>query len=449
MITRALRAPRPKLARNYFWTRKHQKGVEPVEKKIQERPIRSEIEKMKATDAKVKEKLDWIKSEAIMEYKTVPAVSHWNKDSPDYVAAQREEDELGRELTAYNYWIKNLKTNLALQEEIYRKIEGLDRPYKRGTPGLETNVYSKVKDYTKPLGHANPSDLELEQEALDEGANRHRFANEIVWTPKWLDDFSNMRAWQQEYDNRPVNSHFHPDKGSKFDVFTPYEQRYPHVADRLGYPEFLGDPLDRLFRLEDEMNHPNYLDQPFVQTPPINADSKLNFSEGEVIYENRNVAEWGKFTSVASACSLAFLALWKPYHMLVQSPIPSPDFMEEIGLPYFNINNYNFDSFYMSMILVPAVAYVGISVFMRRAASLSENFATRVQYNADKELLFITTPNIFGGETEHVVETEHCEILVPYVNIGTKFMTANDKDGYFILRDLNKNETYFLNRRET
>lgn len=78
---------------------------------------------------------------------------------------------------------------------------------------------------------------------------------------------------------------------------------------------------------------------------------------------------------------------------------------------------------------------------------LTDRFPTRLQYNADKELLFITYPGILGREEEDVVEMEHLEITVPHVNIGTKFMTANDEDGYYLLKDLNKGETYYLNRR--
>ena len=45
-----------------------------------------------------------------------------------------------------------------------------------------------------------------------------------------------------EKDARPVNDHYNLEKGYKFDVPVPYEQRVPHVADRLGYPEQLGKP---------------------------------------------------------------------------------------------------------------------------------------------------------------------------------------------------------------
>lgn len=52
--------------------------------------------------------------------------------------------------------------------------------------------------------------------------------------------------------------------GSKFDVETPYHQRYPYLADRLGHPEYVATPYERLLRLEGDLYHPVYNDQPFV-----------------------------------------------------------------------------------------------------------------------------------------------------------------------------------------
>jgi hypothetical protein len=36
--------------------------------------------------------------------------------------------------------------------------------------------------------------------------------------------------------------------------------KYKHVADRLGHPEFLGSNFDRFWRLENEMYNPNFVD---------------------------------------------------------------------------------------------------------------------------------------------------------------------------------------------
>lgn len=65
--------------------------------------------------------------------------------------------------------------------------------------------------------------------------------------------------WVKELDARPVTSHFHHDKGYKYDVEVPYNQRYEYLADRLGHPEIMGTPMERLLRLEGEVYHPNWL----------------------------------------------------------------------------------------------------------------------------------------------------------------------------------------------
>ena len=36
------------------------------------------------------------------------------------------------------------------------------------------------------------------------------------------------------------------------------------MADRLGHPEILGTPFERLMRLESDIYHPMNLNQPFV-----------------------------------------------------------------------------------------------------------------------------------------------------------------------------------------
>lgn len=61
-----------------------------------------------------------------------------------------------------------------------------------------------------------------------------------------------------------MDSHFNSHKGYKYDVAIPYEQRVPFMADRLGHPELMGTPMERLLRLEGTLYHPEYIDQPFV-----------------------------------------------------------------------------------------------------------------------------------------------------------------------------------------
>lgn len=66
--------------------------------------------------------------------------------------------------------------------------------------------------------------------------------------------------WPKDLESRPVTSNFHQVKGYIYDVETPYNERYDYLADRLGYPEILGTPWERLLRLEGDIYHPTYLD---------------------------------------------------------------------------------------------------------------------------------------------------------------------------------------------
>lgn len=363
MLTRVARSGFKGQARNFFWSSKSS-NVKTLERPKDDQPT-DIVSRVKRDHAAGRERMRAIEEVAIVEYKSIPALAHWNKDSAEYVPAERDEQELQRANDAFNSHIDNLKKSLKLQEEIYQKIEAMDRPYLRGTPGMNTNVFrGQVKDYSNPTGHNFRSVEEVEEELHKEHANKNRFVNDIVFTHKFSQDPSNIKQWQQEVNNRPVNSHFHKDKGFKWDVTTPYEERYPHVADRLGYPEFLGDDIDRLFRLENEMVHPNYLDQPFVQTPPINADSSLNYGEGEVIYENPNVVEWSKLAQLAGAGYLGFYAVWKPYHKLFATSIPSAATFDDYPIPFFEMNSFNFDTYGVGFLAIPVTVYLALQVVM-------------------------------------------------------------------------------------
>lgn len=111
------------------------------------------------------------------------------------------------------------------------------------------------------------------------GRNENRWVDDTVYYPKYH-KMSNEVAWEKELEGRPVNKHFHHSKGYKYDVEVPYEARYEYLADRLGHPEILGTPVERLLRLEGDIYHPNYLNQPFVKMPNPQPHDSLNFEEG-------------------------------------------------------------------------------------------------------------------------------------------------------------------------
>ena len=67
------------------------------------------------------------------------------------------------------------------------------------------------------------------------------------------------------------------------------------MADRLGNPEILLNPVETLLRLDANMAHPTFLNQPFIQTPKAEPNADLDFSAGQVLYEHKGINAWKKF----------------------------------------------------------------------------------------------------------------------------------------------------------
>lgn len=389
-----------------------------------------------------------IENSAYMEYKQYPLhISHWNPDSPDYVESPREEDFLRRQIDGFNDVIDNLKNCIKLQEELYDAVERMDRPYlTSGKPGLSKNVYAQVQDYSSPTGHNYMNPLDVEDRFLqDTGGNIHRY---IRNAPFHVQTFtpSNILQWQQEVDERPVNDHYNADKGYKFDVAVPYEERHPHLADRLGRPYILGDPLDRLFRLEQDIYHPNYLDQPFVQTPPVDADADVNFSEGEVIYENVDTNEWANFWQRNILAFNFFNSIWVPYHFFVKNNFMLSHMKEGITLKFFETSSLYFDNYGISFYILPAIIYYFARYSFLSVKQLTSAFVCKMQYNQDKDILFLTIPGSLGETEEVVLEMDHVEIAPASFGIGNAFLSANQADGYYTITDLNQRTTYHVRK---
>ncbi len=81
---------------------------------------------------------------------------------------------------------------------------------------------------------------------------------------RWREPTRTWFSQTQEIDhletlkNRPTTHHYDHDKGSKYDVEWTEDQKFPHVADRLGYPLFREDPIERIFGIERAPAHPGY-----------------------------------------------------------------------------------------------------------------------------------------------------------------------------------------------
>lgn len=76
-----------------------------------------------------------------MDYKKYPYLPHQDPKSPEYIHSELDEyhDEVA--VTSYNTVIDNFKNDLKVQKEVWQAISNLDRPYKHGIRGIDTNIY--------------------------------------------------------------------------------------------------------------------------------------------------------------------------------------------------------------------------------------------------------------------------------------------------------------------
>jgi hypothetical protein len=378
-------------------------------------------------DTYIKPKLTEI---AHLEYKKYPNAPHNDPNSPEYVHSERDEYHDKSRIGAYNRIIDRLKADVKMQEEVYQIIANLDRPYRNGEPGITKNITGGLRDYypLEDIGFKRLSD-----KADEEFFNRHynnvnRWENDAIFYPKFAPIQSDLE-WQKEYENRPVNSHFHPDKGYKYDVEVPWDQRYPHVADRRGYPEILGTPWERLLRLEGEIYHPTYLDQPFVQIPWSDPHPSVNFEEGEVVYENSKLQEWAKFWNFSAWSIYGFSAFFVPYNLLYKTHMPLSSAYDNLFVPYYTQTMFFFDNWALHGPAIATFAIYATYLSVALLHSFWKDYVVKMQYSKDKELVFITRISPFCSLEEEVYEVHHLEALPPSVKVGVADLSSQDEDG--------------------
>lgn len=147
-------------------------------------------------------------------------------------------------------------------------------------------------------------------------------------TRTWFSETQEI-GWKKTLDARPTTAHYDHDKGDQYEIEWKDEQKFPHVASRLGYPILREEPLERIVGLERAPAHPGYQLQPFVQTPSMDPDPTLNFQTGEVIYENRNVLEWTRFWKSLTAVCFGLTPGFYVFEMYAADGFPSIDWMAD------------------------------------------------------------------------------------------------------------------------
>ena len=173
-------------------------------------------------------------------------------------------------------------------------------------------------------------------------------------------------------------------------------------------------------------------------------DASLNFEEGEVIYENARVGEWVKFWKACGFCIFGLTPGFYIFEIYAADGVPSLQWIADnwnwydIPRQFQDGGDWNLESVrycddhdYMNAqyaakrgIVRPAhtmyVATVAALLY-----GMDFGYVTKMRYNKDKDLVFVSRPDRMWGESEHTYEMHHLEQLVPAPVTAMKDLSAN------------------------
>lgn len=327
--------------------------------------------------------LEQLEENAVMNYKIYPALPHQDPISTEYIESDLDEYKDTCVTVAYNTIIDNFKNDLKVQREVWEAIANLDRPYKRGVPGVDTNLdpNGPHKQVLPDLGFQR---RDINNETMWTFANEDRFIANTPWHKKI--PFQHIIEWEKERQNRPVTRDYNHGKGYKYDVPVAPEEKYNYVADRLGHPEFFGTPMDRLFKLEKDIFHPTFIDQPFVKMPTQYPSDSLNFEQGEVIYENTRVLEWVRAIQLGNIAFLAYAGVFIPLNMIFKTNMITNK-ADELWIGQTILwNPYCMDALRLFTPISSLGVFYIIYSTMRVITQVTGQYAFKVSYSKDKVL---------------------------------------------------------------
>ena len=81
-----------------------------------------------------------------------------------------------------------------------------------------------------------------------------------------------------------------------------------------------------------------------------------------------------------------------------------------------------------------------VATLMTMVWGMDLDYVTKMRYNKDKDLVFVTKPDRFWGESEHVYEMHHLEQMVPAPVTAIKDMASNDENGIMTVHCMAQND---------
>lgn len=228
----------------------------------------------------------------------------------------------------------------------------------------------------------------------------------------------------------------------------PFEDRIPHLADRLGKYSELGGKntiINDWLHMKSDQANPLFGSY-FVQEPSKNPDPDVNFEKGEVIYDNPNAWKGGSLVKQTGLASLLYVA-YHAGHTVLTNRTVYPVYTEagDHRVDGFNSGNYYPLSVYSSNMsdwhdveTLSNIGFIGPVIPLMALSSTwllkytTEGIVTKMQFNKNRDLVFVTKVGgtFFAKETEEVYETTHLQVLPPSVETG--YMDVSERKVFTI-----------------
>lgn len=165
--------------------------------------------------------------------------------------------------------------------------------------------------------------------------------------------------------------------------------------------------MDRLFKLEKDIYHPAFTNQPFVKMPTQHPSESLNFEQGEVIYENTRILEWIRAIQLGNIAALSYFGVFIPLNMAFKTNLVVEKADELWTGKQVFWSPFGIDAMRLFTPISTAGVFYIIYASMRTITTVGMQYAVKASFSKDKELLFVKRVTNYGTLEEDVYETAH------------------------------------------
>lgn len=180
----------------------------------------------------------------------------------------------------------------------------------------------------------------------------------------------------------------------------------------------------------------------------MDPDPTLNFEKAETIYENKRIGEWIRMWKWLFGTTLPFWPAFFTFEIYQNDGVPSLDWLSDVAgwhqIPkqFQDGGDWNLESVrycdehdYMNiqyaikrLVARPSHTFYQACV-LYFVFNFDLDYATKVVYNKDKDLVFVYTPKGIFRDHEHVYEVHHLESMVPAPVSSYQHLGVGHKDG--------------------